>query len=577
MLNRYFQSELNKLKDLGEAFARMHPAVAPMLSGQSADPDVERLLEGVAFLTGLMRQKLDDDFPEIIHELFQLIWPHYLRPLPSSSIVVFSPKSSLKQAIRVPKGVQLASEPVDGTTCLFKTCYDVEVHPLVLTDASLENKPGRPAAISITLELQDIPLEAWQTDTLRFYLSGSFAQATDIYLLLRHYLQNIVITPAQTGEACILSADHVKPTGFKPNEDLIPYPSQSFPGYRILQEYFLLPEKFLFLELTGLDQWKNRGAGNRFQIRFELRRMPFAAPRVRKESFELFATPVVNLFAHNADPIWLDHRESEYMIRPAGSSGGNYQVYTVESVIGFVQGTAQQRQYAPFEMFVPDSETSPTYHVTIRRSPVHERFDFYLSVAYPAGKGEPPPETLSMQLQCTNGRFAEAMKSGDICHPTSSTPEFVSFKNIRPPTAPIYPRLGRNLLWQLVSHLNLNYQSLAGADNLRAILTLYNFEENKDRPAYLANQKRIAGIRAVDTQSVNHLVDQVIMRGREIQLHMRQDHFAGAGDMYLFGTILDHFLGTYASINTFTQLVVKEEHKGEVYQWPARIGDQPLI
>lgn len=577
MLNRYFQSELNQLKDLGEAFARMHPAVAPMLSGQSADPDVARLLEGVAFLTGLMRQKLDDDFPEIIHELFQLIWPHYLRPLPSSAIVVFAPKSSLKHTVRVPKGVQLASEPVDGTTCLFKTGYDVEVHPLVLTDAFLDDKPGRPAAICITLELQGTPLDAWPIDTLRFYLSGSFSQSTDIYLLLRHYLQHIAMTPEEKGDVCSLSSDHLLPVGFNANENLIPYPSQSFPGYRILQEYFILPEKFLFLELSGLDRWKNRGAGNRFQIRFELKQMPFAPPRVRKENFELFATPVVNLFDHAADPIGLDHRKSEYMIRPAGSNGDNYHVYTVNDVIGVVHGTARQRQYVPFEMFAPNAAASPAYHVTIRQSPVHARFDFYLSVAYRPGNGSPPPETLSMQLQCTNGRLAEALKSGDICHPTSSTPEFVRFKNIRPPTSSIYPRLGHNLLWQLVSHLSLNYQSLARAENLRAVLALYNFEENRDRPAYLANQKRIAGIRAIATQSVNRLVDHVIMRGREIQLRMRQDHFAGEGDMYLFGTILDHFLGLYASINTFTQLVVREELKGDIYQWPARIGDQPLI
>ena len=113
MFNRYFQQELSNLKALGNEFARNHPAVAPMLSGLSTDPDVERLLEGVAFLTGLLRQKLDDDFPEIIHELFQLIWPHYLRPLPATSIVAFSPKASLKQTIQVAKGVQLASEQVD--------------------------------------------------------------------------------------------------------------------------------------------------------------------------------------------------------------------------------------------------------------------------------------------------------------------------------------------------------------------------------------------------------------------------------------------------------------------------------
>ncbi len=166
MFNRYFQQELNLLRDLGAEFAKTHPAVAPMLSGLSTDPDVERLLEGVAFLTGLMRQKLDDDFPEIIHELIQLIWPHYLRPLPSASIVVFSPKSSLKQTVKVPKGVQLASEPVEGTPCLFRTCYDVDVHPLVLDDAELEDKPGHPPTIRMVLGLQDVKLDDWQPHAL---------------------------------------------------------------------------------------------------------------------------------------------------------------------------------------------------------------------------------------------------------------------------------------------------------------------------------------------------------------------------------------------------------------------------
>jgi len=136
MFNRYFQEELDNLKDLGAEFSKAHPAVAPMLSGRSADPDVDRLLEGVAFLTALLRQKLDDEFPEIIHELIRLIWPHYLRPLPSTSIVAFTPKPILKQSITIPPGTQVASVPVQGTSCLFQTCYPVEVHPLHLLEAS---------------------------------------------------------------------------------------------------------------------------------------------------------------------------------------------------------------------------------------------------------------------------------------------------------------------------------------------------------------------------------------------------------------------------------------------------------
>ncbi len=578
MLNRYYQQELDNLRDLGAEFSKMHPAVAPMLSGLSTDPDVERLLEGVAFITGMMRQKLDDDFPEIIHELFQLIWPHYLRPLPAASIVAFTPKSSLKQTVRVPKGIQVASEPVDGTSCLFKTCYDVDVHPLTLVDAMLEDKPGRPVTIRLDLELQDLKLNEWLPESLRLHLAGDVNQTAEIYLMLRRYLRRIVLVPSGNGESCILSADHLQPVGFGKQDDLIPYPSQSFPGYRIIQEYFILPEKFMFLDLINLKRWQNRGEESSFQIRFEME-VPssFVPPRVRKTSFALAATPVINLFTHDADPIRLDHHKNEYLIRPSGTNDRNYQTYTVKKVTGFVQGTAQERAYNPFEMFSPNPDAEPTFHTHIRQSPIRPGFDFYLSVAYPPGTGTPPRETLSIQLQCTNGFLPEGLQIGDICHPTSSTPEFLDFRNIRPPTASIFPPLGGNLLWKLLSHLCLNYQSLATADNLKSILELYNFEENRDRPTFIANQKRISGILNINTRASDSLIGRVIMRGREIRLDLRHDHFAGFGDLFFFGTILDHFFGSYASINTYTQLFIKEVLKGEVYQWPARIGDHPLV
>jgi len=398
----------------------------------------------------------------------------------------------------------------------------------------------------------------------------------DIYLLLRHCLKQIVLASVENGESCILPSEQLEPVGFGADQDLIPYPSNSFPGYRMIQEYFILPEKYLFFDLNGWSRWHNRGDGKRFEIRFELSHLPFPAPRIRRDSFELGATPVINLFSHDADPIRLDHRQSEYIIRPAGGTGDNYQTYAVKHVTGFIQGTAQERGYRPFEMFARGSGETPTYHTKIRHSPVHNRLDFYLSVAYPPGGGAPQPETLSLKLQCTNGLLPEALQIGDIRFPTSSTPEFVEFRNIRPPTSSILPSLGQNLLWQFVSHLNLNYLSLTRAENLKAVLDLYNFEENRDRPAFLGNQKRIAGIENVQSRSSDRLVDGVIMRGRQIQVDARQDHFAGEGDLYLFGTVLDHFMGSYASMNTFTQLIVKEVLKGEVYQWAARIGDHPL-
>jgi type VI secretion system protein ImpG len=477
----------------------------------------------------------------------------------------------------IPSEIQIASVPVEGTSCLFKTAFDVEVHPLHLLDASFSQPSGRPPVIKLLLELNALKLSDWQPRTLRLFLAGDYPGASDLYLILRRYLKRMVILPQEKGLPLILSPDFLKPVGFCDQETLLPYPSHSFPGYRILQEYFVSPDKFLFLDIVGFERWQGRGEGTRFEISFELDDLPFLPSRIKKENFVLFATPVINIFRHEADPISLDHQRPHYLVRPSGSNSEHHHVYSVERVVGFVQGTAEEKTYIPFEMFNPDPQSASTYHITVRPSPIRTGLDTYLSVAYPPGAGPPVPETLSIQLQCTNGSLSESLRIGDISQPTNSSPEFVDFRNIKPPTTSVLPPVGTHLLWRLLSHLSLNYLSLARAENLKALLELYIFPESRDKTATLANRKRISGIEKVEAKPSDRLVSGVLMRGQEISLHLRQDQFASQGDMFLFGSVLDQFLGGYASINTFTQLTVKEVLKGDLYQWPAKLGNHPLI
>jgi type VI secretion system protein ImpG len=320
MFNRYFQQEMSYLKDLAVDFSKAHPAVAPMLSGPTTDPDVERLLEGVGFLTALLRQKLDDEFPEIVHELIQLILPHYLRPIPSATVVAFNPKPALKQSMIIPAGIYVASVPVEGTTCLFKTCYDVEVHPLNLIEASFVEASGQPPAIKLLLELRGLKLSEWQPLTLRLFLAGDYGGAADLYFILREHLNQIVITPFDHARSLIVTPEYLKPVGFSSHESLIPYPTHAFPGYRIFQEYLTLPEKFLFLDLVGWERWQDRGDGSKFEISFEFEDLPFPPPRIKKENFLLSAAPAINIFPHETDPIRLDHRKTEYLVRPSGAN-----------------------------------------------------------------------------------------------------------------------------------------------------------------------------------------------------------------------------------------------------------------
>ena len=454
----------------------------------------------------------------------------------------------------------------------------MDIHPLEILEASYVETAGQPPAIKLTMELRNTTLEEWQPESLRLYLAGETLPAPDLYLLMRQYLREIILRPLDGGgEAAMLTPDSLKPVGFCDGENLLPYPGNAFPGYRILQEYFMLPEKYLFLDLDGWDRWQRRGEGSRFEISFVFDQLPFAPNNIRKGDITLGATPVINIFPYEADPIRLDHRKTEYRVRPAGANDAHYQVYAVDKVIGFAQGSARETVYAPFEIFTPDPEADPVYHTRIKTSPVRSGFDMFLSVVYPPGADPPVLVTLSILLQCTNAYLPEGIRMGDICLPTGSTPEYVDFKNLRPPTSNILPPLGTNLLWRLLSHLSLNYTSLATAENLKAVLDLYNFEESRDRPAFLANQKRINGIEKINSSASDRLVSGTMMRGLEVHLEARQDHFAGAGDLFLFGSIIDYFLGCYASLNTYTRFSVKERLKGDIYQWPARVGDRVII
>ena len=577
MLNRYFQQELSHLKELGQAFSKAHPAVAPMLSGPSTDPDVERLLEGVAFLTGLLRQKLDDEFPEIIHELVQLIWPHYLRPIPSTTIIAFTPKPTLKQSMRVPAGVQLASVPVDGTSCLFRTCFETEVHPLFVQDARLEEIAGKAPSVRVAMQLNGPQLSDWQPEFLRFFIAGDYPTAADLYFLLQNHLKQIELISAEGGLLKVLPAANLRPVGFQENESLFPYPAQSFPGYRVLQEYFILPSKFLFLDLFGWQQWQNRGEGNEFSIRFVLDSLPIRPTRLKASNFVLGATPAINIFNHEADPLRLDHRKADYQVRPAGANANHYQVYSVDKVIGFVQGSAREKIYVPFNLFSAKQSDQPVYYTKLRRSPIGSGFNVLLSFAYPDTAETPRTEIISVKAQCTNGNLPEGLRIGDISEPTSSSPEFVEFRNITVPSTNVLPPIGSNLLWRFLSHLSLNYLSLSNAENLRTLLNLYIFEETREKTSIIANRKRIAGIEALQAKGGNRMVSGIMMRGLELEMKIRQDHFVSPGDLYLFGNIMDYFLGNYASINTYTRLTINEAVKGDLYQWPARIGQHPLI
>lgn len=579
MAYRYYQQQLQNLRELGKEFSRAHPAVAPFLGGESRDPDVERLLEGVAFLTGLVSERIDDEYPELIHSLTSIVFPHHLCPIPSLSIVAFAPKASLMEPIRVLRGTFLDSRPVDGEPCRFRTCFDIEVHPLRLVHSEHRQRGAAASTLVLDFELLNTDLGQWQPQQFLLYLGGPFNAAAQLFFHLTRNLREIVLVANDGGAPLLLPPGKLRPFGLNEESGLFPYPRRVFPGFRRLQEYLSLPHKHLFLQLDGWEQWQQRGNSNRFQIRFELGNLTenHALPPLQEDSFILGATPVVNLFALEAEPVPLDISRPRVRINPSQRKPHNFSVYSIDRVVGFTRGTVQQRTYRPIDDCAETDHEVPVYQVIRRISPVHGQVETFLDFSYPGASVLQTDETLAVDLTCTNGRLPEQLLLGDICRETANSPGLLTFQNITAPTLQIDPPIAQGNLWKLVAHLSLNLTSLGTIEGLRSLLDTYLTMHERDRQKVAAMRKRIEGLEEMSVEPLDRVVQGIMLRGQQITVRVRRSNFSNVGDLCLFGSVLDIFLSEYSGLNCFTELVMLDIDSGEEFRWPTRLGNRPLL
>lgn len=570
--NGYFRDELVLLKELAREFSLVNPALAPLLEGEMADPDVERLLEAVAFQNAMLRRKLDLDFPELINRLTHLILPHYLRPLPATTIAAFCQNAPGADRELIPAGAMLVSPPVDGAACRFATTRQVELHPVEVSEAVFFSRGSHGGSIRLSLALRGISLSAWRPETLRFFINDEHASACELYLLLNRHLERIILTPEKGGAALALPPSFLTPRGFDETDALPPSPPHAVPGYRLLQEYFHTPASFFFFELSGWEHWEPRGDGERFTIVFELGAHTAPVVSLRRDTFILNAACVVNRFSHPAHPVSPDHRSSRYPLRPAGTNPGHYQILSVDRVTGFCRETLSEREYHPFELFSPEDGEAPLYQALPETSREPGGMEVWLSLVFPGELPVAHGESLSIELTCSNGCLPESLHSGDI-RLASGLPSTISGRNVTAVTPGLMPPPGPELLWRLASHLYLNCLPLSRVEHLRALLGLYVFPDLRSGSMQGANLKRIAGIESLEVVVVEERVEGILMRGREIRLGMKAEHFAGPGDLFLFGCVLDRFLAGYAALNCFTRLVMSDTARGGGFSWPVRLGN----
>ncbi|PTS76975.1 type VI secretion system baseplate subunit TssF [Aeromonas sp. HMWF036] len=586
-LEHYFRDELAFLRLQGREFADSYPELTRFLSEQNTDPDVERLLEGFAFLTGNLRAKIEDEFPELTHGLLNMLWPNYLRPVPSMTIMQFSViPGAIAQPALVRQGCQLDSLPIDGVTCHFQTCHDAWVYPAEMRQITAQSGNDL-STISLDIALHaPLPLSELQLDKLRFFLGGDSYTAYELYFWLSNQLSHIELEI--DGKRFRQEAKALKSVGFERDDALLPYPNNVYSGYRILQEYFCFPESFLFFELSGGEWPKQPLPVSEFKIHFCFDRPLPAELKIRPDSFMLNCVPAINLFQHDSEPVNLNGRQAEYPLKASYRYADSFEIFSVDQVEGWVEGNMGRsrgtpRIYQPFESFQHQIERAKQrlalyYRVRVRESVSGDGFEHSLSFV----RGDETTtvdldESISVTLTCTNRSRAARLKVGSICVPTGSSPSFATFRNLIRPTRPLRPALDGSLHWTLISNLSLNYVSLLRRDALVQVLRTYDFPALHDKQAEQASRKRLAGIEEIETKPVDRLVRGMPVRGLKSALSIRQSAFGSEGELYLFSTVLAHFFSLYASVNAFHLLEVVNLDNKERYQWPVQIGQHSLM
>ncbi len=619
-LLKYYNRELQHVREIGAEFAAEFPKIAARLgldAFECSDPYVERLFEGFAFMAARVQLKVDAEFPTFTQHLLEIIYPHYLSATPSMTVVEFKPnltEESLADGFLIPQDSSLRSQIAKGeqTACEYTTAHPLHLWPLEVSQvdylpslAAISSHgitppkylPNAKAAIRIVLRsTAGVHFNQIKIDQLPLFLRGTGGIP---YRLYEQFLANAKVLACKFKDGSFskvtFASDRiVRGLGFEKDEAMLKQTPRSFDGYRILQEYFAFPERYLFVELNGLSSLIADCDSDELELFVLLDRSDSHLNNaLDKSNLALFCVPAVNLFPKRSDRIHVDHHQSEYHVVVDRTRPMDYEVFSINDVAGYGGDLQSEQAFLPFygskTAFQNQSETAfymarrqkRVLSTKQRREGVRSSYigsELFISLVdsaqVPYSKDI---KQLGMDTLCTNRDLPLVMPVGlgDTDFTLQISAPVKSIRCISGPTRPVPAAFEGDSVWRLINHLSLNYLSLIdndakqGALALRELLSLY--ADNRE----ISIKKQIEGVVSVSAKNVVRRIDSkgpmVFGRGLEISLLLDESAFEGGG-YFLLGTVLEQFFARYVSINSFVETVILTTDRGEVARWPVRIG-----
>nr|WP_178131355.1 type VI secretion system baseplate subunit TssF [Pseudomonas sp. C1C7] len=562
------------LREAGQEFAEAFPDRAAQLNLDKPgepDPYVERLFEGFAFLMGRLREKLDDDLPELTEGLVSLLWPHYLRTIPSLSIVELAPDvGQMKCSKVIGRGFEVLSQPIGPkrTQCRYTTTQDLTLRPISLDSVRLDHEPdGRSL---LRLRFSRSAMVKWSDIDFSFlplYLNADAPMASALHKALTLKADALYVRMPEDGERYPLEG-FFSPKGFADEDRLWPKGDSAFSGYQLLLEYFNFREKFMFVNLRGLEQFTIKPGAAWFELEVALREPWPQAFNLSTQHIRLHAVPVINLFTLESDPLTLQPLQTDYLLRPRRLQDGHTEIYSVDQVSASNNG--ERQDYVPFSSFrhkggmLRDESPERYFHTRLKQG-ANGLHDTWLILG---GEGFDQDlarndKSLSLSLTATNGQLPrKALQSTLLDTLVQSSSIGLRVRNLCKPTLPCYPPNRDRFHWRVLSHLGSNFLPLLdNAEVLRGTLALYDWTGSE------VNRRRLAAIVEVKHHLLQRFEKGFLLRGVGIDVTLDANGFCGEGDMSLFGEMLHRFFSLYADIHLFNQLTLIFQPSGKCVRW----------
>lgn len=583
----HYQNELEYLLEVGRAFSSVH-AQASHLAQRSGDPDVERLLEGFAFLAAKIHARLDQAQPALAQTLAQYLTPQHLHPIPSCAMIEFEPDlRGQPDIIEIPARSELWSRHVQGVPVRFETTQAVQLLPIKLLSAEAKSLGPNRSQIVIELESSTGGRQMLgQLGYLDLYFHGEPAAASDLHMAIARHCVNVEVydyrdSPEETRplsgrfRRLALRNPTFEALGFKPEDPLLPWGERCLVSHRFLAEYQTLPEKFRQLRLHGLS--KLALEDNRICLVLELNCPTDIPGHVSEEQIRLFTVPARNTFQVTADPLAFNILDRPKRLRASGLNLSQVEIYDVGKVEKIAQGRNETTLIPSFFEFEPGPPDSKQLRYSLERklSPLDQHLDTFLKLHNHQDIKEASRYQLAIDLRCTNRRLAEELHVGDINTSPHGASSQVKLRNITPPTQPCAPPLQAELQWRLHASIALNRVSLTDATHLRAMFALYNHQGRLRNAQGATNQHLSQAIRSARTRATTRVVKGAPVRGIRSMIELDQRHHSD-GQAFLLAQLVDEVLAAHTCLNGVHETHVTFYPSGHDLMWPPRSGDRVL-